>query len=106
MYEAPGKQTRWSNLTVYCRTGYAWTWEDLLHGNGCGPVKWIEETGENTFWLFRTRPGRVFVIISQYRFRDGMPSSGVLLCGKWMILPLPLFAEWAGKVDLTCFQNS
>ena len=86
LYEAPNDKTQWSSLEMYCRTSESFSFENLL----CDtepvpkPIQWIEETGPNSVWFIRSRPGRVFVMAHVKRFRspEAWP---YLVLGEWLL---------------------
>lgn len=64
LYEALHEATDWSKLELYCRTSRSISFENLLCDRVPSPklVQWIDETGPDSVWFVRTRPGRVFVV--------------------------------------------
>ena len=99
LYEAPMKATKWSKVVFYCRTGWAWSWDDVFRNNDkCGPLSWVKETGANPIWVFRTKPGINYVCFHKNRWVA--PSRIVLFCiqtKNFMIMKLEHFATCEAK---------
>lgn len=87
LYEPPESRTPLSNLELYCRTSKDISFESLLCDPNPLPIRWIEETGVDSVWFIRSRPGRVFVLCHVSRIRPGgIPLSYMIFGNKWLIV--------------------
>ena len=77
----------WDGITVYCRTQRNISWEKFFDGKG-DLIKWMKETGEDSLWVFRTKPGCLFFMCHSKYIGPGFMGDPMLRNGAVVVLPL------------------
>lgn len=101
IYEDPTNKTEWGNIEIYCRTQINISLEAFICEKDCQLKRWIRETGKNSMWIFRNRPGRIFVLTHVKRFRR-TPDEAYATSGDLVILNfhnLPKLNLYLGEIQ-------
>lgn len=85
IYEAPGQVTEWSNVDIFCRTQVNISLEAFICEGNCQLKRWMGDTGVNSLWIFRNRPGRIFLLTHTDRIVN--VASAYATNGDFIILP-------------------
>lgn len=88
VYEHQDHVTEWSNINIYCRTQVDLSFEAFICDKTCKMKRWMEETGNDSMWIFRTKPGRVFCLIHINRLLSTAGLEGYAAYGEYVIFDL------------------
>jgi hypothetical protein len=103
IYLDPECKSDWSNISIWCRTSVSISLEAMLCDQNSQPIRWAQETGVNSVWIMRNRPGRVFVLTPKMRLEHLPEAHGMMICGHWVAFSL--FSLPHAKLNLAKFNN-